>query len=156
MSIISRIELPTPPLGYEPNESEEYMSDLQLAYFKKILLQKLREVSGEFKETLEHLQIGLGQPDLNDQAAMEAEAAVELRNGDRKRKLINKIDSALRRIETGEYGYCEDTGDPIGLARLKARPIATLCIEAQERYEKMKREFVDGNEDDIEESRDRE
>jgi DnaK suppressor protein len=148
-----KTQLPILPPGYEPNESEEYMSALQLEFFKAILLKQLQDVSGEFKETLEHLQIGLGQPDLNDQAAMEAEAAVELRNGDRKRKLINKISLALHRIETGEYGYCEETGEPIGLARLRARPIATLCIDAQERYEKLKKQFVDSSEDDIEESR---
>ncbi len=136
--------LPVVPKGYEPSEAEEYMCPLHLSYFKQKLVSWKQELLNESRETLEHLRVaGLSQPDLNDQAAMEAEAAIELRHGDRKRKLIAKIDDALEKIDTGEYGYCDETGDPIGLERLKARPIANLCIEAQERHEKYERQFVD-------------
>jgi len=134
------------PKDYEPSETEPYMSPKQLMYFKNILTKWREQLLNEGNQAIEHLS-GLSQPDLNDQAAMEAEAAIELRHEDRKRKLLNKIKDALERIENGEYGYCEDTGEPIGLWRLKARPIATLCIDAQERYERHKKQFVDSDED---------
>jgi DnaK suppressor protein len=139
------------PEGYEPKESEEYMSEEHLIYFEQKLLDWKSELLSESRETLEHLQHDrLNQPDISDQAAMEAEAAVELRNGDRKRKLISKIDEAFQRIVDGEYGYCGETGEPIGIERLKARPIATLCIEAQERHEKYEKQFVDEQSDEEE------
>jgi DnaK suppressor protein len=149
-----KTQLPNIPEGYEPSDSEEYMSPLQLDYFKLKLLLWKQELLNESRETLEHLQIsGSNHPDLNDQAALEADAAIELRNGDRKRKLINKIEDALEKIEIGEYGYCDDTGDPIGIARLKARPIANLCIEAQERHENYEKQFIDGHSDDNEDGK---
>ena len=141
------------PENYEPSEKEPYMCDMHLQYFKNKLLNKKQELLHDSRETLEHLQeTGLSQPDLNDQAALEFEATLELRNGDRKRKLLNKIEEALVRIESGEYGYCEDTGEPIGIARLKARPIATLCIEAQERHERDERQFSDSDDDELDDS----
>jgi DnaK suppressor protein len=142
--------LPIIPDCYEPSSSEEYMSPLQLSYFTRKLLNWKQELLDESRETLEHLRVvGLNQPDLNDQAAMEAEATIELRQGDRKRKLISKIDEALEKIDTGEYGYCDETGDPIGLDRLKVRPIANLCIEAQERHEKYEQQFVQEPDDEL-------
>jgi DnaK suppressor protein len=142
--------LPIIPEGYEPSSSEEYMSPLQLSYFKLKLLKLKQDTLEESRETLEHLQVaGLSQPDLNDQAAIAADVAIELRNGDRKRKLIAKIDEALEKIHTGEYGYCDDTGEPIGLERLKARPVASLCIEAQERHEKYEQQFVQDSDEEI-------
>lgn len=142
--------LPIVPDGYEPSNSEEYMSPLQLSYFKLQLLKLKQDTLADSRETLEHLQVaGLSQPDLNDQAAMAAEVAIELRNGDRKRKLIAKIDEALEKIQTGEYGYCDETGEPIGLDRLKARPVASLCIEAQERHEKYEQQFVQESDDEV-------
>jgi DnaK suppressor protein len=148
---MQKIPLPILPKGYEPSDSEEYMCQQQLDYFKIILLTQKDSLLDESREVLEHLQNErISQPDLNDQAAMEAEAAIEMRNGERKRRLISKIDEALERIETGEYGYCQDTGEPIGLARLKARPIATLCIEAQDRHEKYEKQFAEDQDDDVE------
>jgi DnaK suppressor protein len=142
--------LPIVPDGYEPSNSEEYMSPLQLSYFKQQLLKLKQDTLADSRETLEHLQVaGLSQPDLNDQAAMAAEVAIELRNGDRKRKLIAKIDEALDKIHNGEYGYCDETGEPIGLDRLKARPVASLCIEAQERHEKYEQQFVQESDDEV-------
>jgi DnaK suppressor protein len=146
---MQNLNFPNLPEGYEPSEDEEYMCQRHLDYFKMKLLLWKQELLNESRETLEHLQVaGLSQPDLNDQAVMEAEAAIELRHGDRKRKLITKIEEALEKIEIGEYGYCDETGDPIGLARLKARPIANLCIEAQERHENYEKQFTDEETDD--------
>jgi len=129
------------PKGYEPSENEQYMSPNQLAYFKNILSKWKEDLLRDPSNAIENLS-GLNQPDLNDQAAMEAEAAIELRHKDRKRKLVSKINEALEKIKTGEYGYCEETGEAIGVSRLKARPIATLCIDAQERYERHKKQFT--------------
>lgn len=122
---------------YRPGEDEAFMNDRQKEYFKRKLLEWKQEILRESKYTLEQLQEdNHNLPDLTDRASSETEKALELRTRDRQRKLISKIDAALRRIETGEYGYCEETGEPIGLRRLEARPIATLSLEAQERHER--------------------
>jgi DnaK suppressor protein len=127
--------------GYIPSENEEYMNPKQLEYFKNKLLAWKEELKEEARQTIEHLQGDtLKEPDENDRASSESETAFELRTRDRYRKLISKIDMALGRIEDGSYGYCEETGDPIGIKRLEARPNATLCIEAQERHEKYERQ----------------
>lgn len=123
--------------GYTPSENEEYMSAKQLAYFKNMLLEWRRQLEEESEGTMKDLQEHSSiEPDLNDQASLEYEQTLELRTRDRGRKLIAKIDEALERIKEGEFGYCEETGDPIGIPRLLARPIATLCIEAKVRQEK--------------------
>lgn len=122
---------------YRPTEDEPFMNDRQKEYFRRKLLEWKQDILRESKYTLEQLQEdNHNLPDLTDRASSETEKALELRTRDRQRKLIAKIDSALRRIETGEYGYCEETGEPIGLRRLEARPIATLSLEAQERHER--------------------
>ncbi len=127
--------------GYKPSEKEEYMNPKQLAYFKKKLLDWKAELLDEARETMEHLkEENLNEPDINDRATVESDTAFELRTRDRYRKLIDKIEYALTKIDSGDYGYCEETGDPIGIKRLEARPIATLCIEAQERHEKYERQ----------------
>jgi len=116
------------------------MNDRQLEYFKEKLLLWKEEILRESRETLTHLQSETeNHPDLADRASSETDRALELRTRDRQRKLISKIDEALRRIEDGTYGYCEETGEPIGVARLDARPIATLSLEAQERHERRER-----------------
>ncbi|MSO98049.1 MAG: RNA polymerase-binding protein DksA [Rhodospirillaceae bacterium] len=116
------------------------MNARQLEYFRRKLLSWRVELLKESEETLESLQEGsLQEPDIADRASAEMERALELRTRDRARKLITKIDSALRRVEDGSYGFCEETGEPIGLKRLEARPIATLSVEAQERHERMER-----------------
>ncbi len=116
------------------------MNERQLEYFKQKLLQWKEDILREFRETLSHLQNETeNHPDLADRATSETDRALELRTRDRQRKLISKIDEALRRIEDGSYGYCEETGEPIGVARLDARPIATLSLEAQERHERRER-----------------
>jgi DnaK suppressor protein len=125
---------------YRPSEDEEFMNDRQLEYFKEKLLLWKEEILRESRETLTHLQSETeNHPDLADRASSETDRALELRTRDRQRKLISKIDDALRRIEDGSYGYCEETGEPIGVARLEARPIATLSLEAQERHERRER-----------------
>ena len=125
---------------YRPSDDEEFMNDRQLDYFKKKLLAWKEDILRESRETVSHLQQETeNHPDLADRASSEADRALELRTRDRQRKLISKIDDALRRIEDGSYGYCEETGEPIGLARLDARPIATLSLEAQERHERRER-----------------
>jgi DnaK suppressor protein len=122
---------------YRPSEDEEFMNDRQKEYFRRKLMDWKNDILRESKYTLEQLQEeSLHLPDLADRASSETDKAIELRTRDRQRKLISKIDSALRRIETGEYGYCEETGEPIGIRRLEARPIATLSLEAQERHER--------------------
>ena len=132
------------PKGYKPSEKEAYMNADQQEYFRRKLLGWKTELLTESAETLNHLkEENWNEPDLNDRATVETETSLELRTRDRYRKLIYKIDAALRRIEEGEYGYCEETGDPIGIKRLEARPIATLCIAAQERHEKMERQHSD-------------
>jgi DnaK suppressor protein len=126
--------------AYRPSEDEEFMNEQQLEYFKQKLLNWKEDILRESRETLSHLQSETeNHPDLADRASSETDRALELRTRDRQRKLISKIDEALRRIEDGSYGYCEETGEPIGVARLDARPIATLSLEAQERHERRER-----------------
>jgi DnaK suppressor protein len=126
--------------GYRPSEDDQFMSERQLEYFKQKLLDWKDDILKESKETLTHLQAETeNHPDIADRASSETDRALELRTRDRQRKLISKIDEAIRRIEDASYGYCEETGEPIGLARLEARPIATLSLEAQERHERRER-----------------
>jgi DnaK suppressor protein len=125
---------------YRPTEDEPFMNDRQLKYFRQKLLAWKAEICRESRETLSHLQTETeNHPDITDRASSETDRALELRTRDRQRKLISKIDEALRRIDDGSYGWCEETGEPIGLARLEARPIATLSLEAQERHERRER-----------------
>ena len=125
------------PPDYSPSDDEEFMNPLQREYFRQKLLAWRNELLSESSETLASMQQeNLAQPDLTDRASMETDRSLELRTRDRERKLIAKIDAALDRVMDGSYGYCEDTGEPISLARLEARPIATLSLEAQERHEK--------------------
>ncbi len=132
------------PKGYKPAEKEEYMNPKQLAYFRNKLLEWKVELIKESSETLGHLkEENFNEPDITDRATVETDTALELRTRDRYRKLINKIEAALIRIEKGEYGFCEETGQPIGLKRLEARPIATLSIAAQERHERDEKLYRD-------------
>ncbi len=125
------------PNDYIPHEDEEFLSARQLAYFKRSLEEWRAEILHGTAETIEHLQTDEKHlPDIADRASHESERALELRTRDRQRKLIPKIDEALRRIESGSYGYCQKTGEPIGIKRLIARPIATLSVEAQEMHER--------------------
>ena len=125
---------------YKPTENEPYMSKKQLKYFKEKLIAWKEEILQGNRETITGMQENVAPiPDLVDRASSEADRALAADEDDRERKLINKIEAALRRIELGEYGYCEETGEPIGVKRLDARPIATLSIEAQERHERMER-----------------
>ena len=125
---------------YRPTEDEPFMNERQLEYFKQKLLNWKEDILRESRETLSHLQTDTeNHPDIADRASSETDRSLELRTRDRQRKLISKIDEALRRIEDGSYGYCEETGEPIGVARLEARPIATLSLEAQERHERRER-----------------
>ena len=126
--------------GYTPSDSEEYMCDKHLEFFKNRLEQWKSDLEVESQLTIEHLQKeNWNEPDPNDKASVEMETSFELRTRNRYLKLMNKIDSALKRLDEGEYGYCEETGEPIGLGRLIARPIATLSIEAQERHERFEK-----------------
>jgi DnaK suppressor protein len=128
------------PDNYRPADDEPFMNDTQLAYFRRKLLAWKSELMSDSKETIETLQDNTRAiPDISDRASEETDRALELRTRDRQRKLVSKIDAALRRIEEGEYGYCEETGDPISLRRLDARPIATMILEAQERHERRER-----------------
>ncbi|VXC73374.1 RNA polymerase-binding transcription factor DksA [Oceanicaulis sp. 350] len=138
MSVMdSSIELPT---GYRPSESEPFMNERQKEYFRRKLLAWKDEILRESRSTLSNLQEDIGAlPDIADRASTETDRALELRARDRQRKLISKIEAAIRRIEEDEYGYCEETGEPISLARLDARPVATLSLEAQERHERSER-----------------
>jgi DnaK suppressor protein len=130
----------TLPPDYRPSEDEEFMNARQVEYFRQKLLRWRADLIREADGTLASLsEGGIHEADITDRASVETDRALELRTRDRARKLINKIDQALQRIETGTYGYCEDTGEPIGLRRLEARPIATMSIEAQERHERMER-----------------
>lgn len=130
--------------NYKPSEKEEYMNKSQLEYFRKKLTVWREELIAESQETINNLkEENWQEPDLSDRASLETEAGVELRTRNRYLKLIGKIDAALRRIEEGSYGYCEETGDPIGIKRLEARPIATMTIEAQERHEKMEKQYIE-------------
>lgn len=131
---------------YRPSADEPYMSPRQLAYFRKKLLDWRKSLLEESQQTIEHLR-GEGESrdvgDEADRASQESDNILELRTRDRYRKLLPKIDAALRRIEDGSYGYCDETGDEIGIQRLEARPIATLSVEAQERRERRERQFSD-------------
>ncbi len=134
------------PPDYKPSADEEYMNEMQLEYFRQKLENWKKSIVSQSVDTLEDLrQGGLSQPDEIDRASLETDKALDLRTKDRIRKLITKIDEALDRIEDGTYGYCEETGEPIGLERLEARPVATLSIEAQERHERLEKIFDDEN-----------
>jgi DnaK suppressor protein len=129
---------------YRPKRGEEYMSDAQLEHFREILSAWKRELMFEVDRTVHHMQDEAANfPDPNDRATQESEFGLELRTRDRERKLLRKIDSALARIDEGSYGFCDETGEEIGLKRLEARPVATLCLEAQERRELAERQFRD-------------
>ena len=129
---------------YQPKRGEEYMSKAQLEHFRELLLAWKRELMEEVDRTMLHMKDDAANfPDPNDRATQESEFGLELRTRDRERKLLKKIDSALSRIDDGSYGYCEETGEEIGLRRLGARPVATLCVEAQERREIAERQFRD-------------
>ena len=132
------------PKGYKPSADEPFMNDMQREFFRRKLVAWREELLQESEETLDNLKEGgMTVPDISDRASAEADKALELRTRDRMRKVIAKIDAALQRIEDGSYGYCEETGEPIGLERLMARPIATLTIEAQERHERMEKTYDD-------------
>ncbi|WP_380874736.1 RNA polymerase-binding protein DksA [Sphingomonas sp. DBB INV C78] len=125
---------------YRPSPDEEFMNAQQTAYFRRKLIDWKESILREAQGTLAQLQTdSLREPDITDRASSETDWSIELRTRDRQRKLISKIDAALRRIEEGEYGYCEVTGEPISLARLEARPIATMTVEAQERHERQEK-----------------
>ena len=129
---------------YKPTDSEPFMNERQIEYFRRKLMAWKEDILRESKETLTHLQDENHiLPDVADRASSETDRSLELRTRDRQRKLISKIDSALKRVQDGSYGYCEETGEPIGLKRLDARPTATLSIEAQERHEKRERVYRD-------------
>jgi RNA polymerase-binding transcription factor len=130
--------------NYRPSEKEPFMNDRQRDYFRAKLLAWKDEILRESRITLQTLQEeNVNHPDLADRASSETDRAIELRARDRQRKLISKIDAALQRIEDNSYGYCEETGEPISLKRLEARPIATLSVEAQERHEKREKVYRD-------------
>src|SRR5437867_12750568 len=136
--------LPDKTKTYRPSDKEPFMNDRQREYFREKLLDWKEDILKEAKETLQHLQDeNQNHPDLADRASSETDRAIELRARDRQRKLIAKIDEALTRLDDGTYGYCEETGEPIALKRLEARPIATLTIEAQERHERRERVYKD-------------
>jgi DnaK suppressor protein len=129
---------------YRPTDKEPFMNERQRDYFRLKLMNWREDILKEAKETLQHLQDeNQNHPDLADRASSETDRAIELRARDRQRKLIAKIDAALHRIDDGTYGYCEETGEPIALKRLEARPIATLSVEAQERHERRERVYRD-------------
>ncbi len=140
MSVMAKSEIELPE-GYRPSEDkDEFMNPRQKEYFRRKLTAWKEEILRESRSTLSNLQEDIGSlPDLADRASTETDRALELRARDRQRKLISKIEAALRRIEEDEYGYCEETGEPISLARLDARPVATLSLEAQERHERSER-----------------
>jgi DnaK suppressor protein len=130
--------------SYRPSDKEPFMNERQREYFRAKLLAWREDILKEAKETLQHLQEeNQNHPDIADRASSETDRAIELRARDRQRKLIAKIDEALARIDDGTYGYCEETGEPISLRRLEARPIATLSVEAQERHERRERVYRD-------------
>ena len=132
------------PENYSPNDQEDFMNDNQLEFFRQKLLIWKSELLEEALDTKGNLSAeGLQRPDIADRAQVESDASIQLRTRDRERKLISKIDAALRRIDLKTYGYCEETGEPIGLGRLKARPIASLSVQAQELHEKMERVHKD-------------
>jgi DnaK suppressor protein len=130
--------------NYRPTESEPFMNPRMKEYFRRKLTAWKEDILRESNQTLQHLQEDTSQePDIADRASTETDRALELRTRDRQRKLISKIDAAMKRIDDGSYGYCEETGEPISLKRLEARPIATLSIEAQERHERRERTHRD-------------
>ena len=134
----------TPPLvpkSYTPQETEDFMNPIMLEYFRQKLLQWKGELVAGSSETILQMMDdgGIQEPDMTDRATAETDKALELRRRDRERRLISKIEEALDRIREGEYGYCEETGEPISIKRLEARPTATLCLEAQERHERLER-----------------
>lgn len=132
------------PSGYRPSDSEAFMNEKQREYFRRKLIRWKEDILRESRGTIQNLQAETTpNADLADRAATEAERQLELRTRDRQRKLIAKIDAALRRLEDGSYGFCEETGEPISLKRLDARPIATLSVEAQERHERRERVYRD-------------
>src|SRR5215217_634648 len=129
---------------YRPSDKEPFMNERQKEYFRQKLLRWKEDILRESRETMQHLQDeNQNHPDLADRASSETDRAIELRARDRQRKLIAKIDAALQRLDSGTYGYCEETGEPISLKRLDARPIATLSIEAQERHERREKVYRD-------------
>ena len=135
--------MPLPP-DYQPAKNESFMNSKQLEYFRQKLYRWRSDLLDESSNTLIHLQEESGPlPDFADRASTETDRSIELRTRDRERKLINKINAALKRVEEGTYGYCEETGDPISLRRLEARPIATLSIDAQERHERREKVYRD-------------
>jgi DnaK suppressor protein len=135
------MSLSTIPSDYSPSEDEPFMNPTMVEYFRLKLLRWQSDLLRESNETMASLQVegGMQEPDLADRASVETDRALELRTRDRERKLLSKISAALLRIEDGSFGYCEETGDPIGVKRLEARPIATLSLESQERHERMER-----------------
>jgi DnaK suppressor protein len=135
------------PPDYKPTEKEKFMNPVMLEYFRQKLLRWRAELLVESKETISEMQEdNLQKPDIADRASAETDHALELRTRDRERKLISKINAAMEKIDEGTYGYCEETGDPISIARLEARPIATLSLEAQERHERKERTQRDARE----------
>ena len=137
---VGKLPMPVNDDDYRPSADEPFMNARQLEYFRRKLIQWKEDILKEAQGTLAHLQTeSLREPDVTDRASSETDWSIELRTRDRQRKLIAKIEAALRRIEEGEYGYCEVTGEPISLARLEARPIATMTVEAQERHERNER-----------------
>lgn len=134
---------PDLPEDYRPSEDEPFMNERQLAYFRKKLIEWKSEILASSRETLNNLQDSGHHPDLTDRASSETERALELRARDRQRKLISKIDEALGRIQEGNYGYCIETGEPISLKRLEARPVVERSLEAQERHERRERIYRD-------------
>jgi DnaK suppressor protein len=136
-SVGDGLPIPVNDDDYRPSADEPFMNARQVEYFRRKLIRWKEQILKEAQGTLAHLQTeSLREPDVTDRASSETDWSIELRTRDRQRKLIAKIDAALRRIEEGEYGYCEVTGEPISLARLEARPIATMTVEAQERHER--------------------
>jgi len=135
----------TLPPDYKPSKDEEFMNERQLEYFRQKLVAWKEELLKKSDDTLETMREegGLIEPDITDRASAETDKAFELRTRDRYRKLISKIDASLRKIENGTYGYCEETGEPISLERLEARPIVTLSLEAQERHERLEKTYND-------------
>lgn len=132
------------PSSYKPTENEKYMSAKQREYFRQKLLAWRKKLIDESRETIDHLkEENWHEPDISDRASLETDAGVELRTRNRYLKLIEKINAAIARIDDGTYGYCEETGEEIGIKRLEARPIATMTIEAQERHEKMEKQYVE-------------
>ncbi len=129
---------------YKPAEDEPFMNDRQVEYFRRKLIEWKSQLLSDSKDTVTGMQEGTRNiPDVSDRASEETDRALELRTRDRQRKLVSKIDSALRRIEDGSYGYCDVTGEPISLKRLDARPIATMSLEAQERHERKEKVYRD-------------